>query len=146
MAIRKKQRLFILAYTNRAEPKTFEHGTNSALLAGYTLKRAASTASWLLKKDYVKQEIARISQEWNERFADTLENKIRIAWDLFMEARTAGTLMLAQKWYEEHGKLSGHYSQNINFKDKTERTTDENKEISTIRQSIFDVTHSAPSN
>ena len=137
MTIRKKQRLFIDAYTDRTSPDTYDNGTKSAAYAGYSHTHGPATASQLLKRDDIKQEIARINQEYDTKHADTLENKIKIAWNLFTEAKDQGKMMIAAKWYEEHGKLSGHYVQRVDIKDLTDRTPDEKEELNGINNRIF---------
>lgn len=113
MTIRKKQRLFIDAYTDRTSPETYDNGTQSAKYAGYSDKHGPATACQLLKRDDIKEEIARLNQQWDMKFTDTLDNKIKIAWDNYLKFSLNNKHQTAHKWYEEHGKLSGHYTTKI---------------------------------
>ena len=146
MTIRKKQRLFIDAHTDRSSPETYDNATKSAIKAGYAEVSASQTGHHLLKREDIKQEIIKINLEYNIRFADTLENKIKIAWDNYIKFTQENRYQLATRWYEEHGKLSGHYVQRVDFKDTTKRSKEEIEELKKINNRVFDISHLVSSN
>lgn len=143
MTIRKKQRLFIDAITNRSSPETYDNATKSSLKAGYAESSASQTGHHLIKREDIAQEIAKINLEYNTRFADTLENKIKIAWDNYIKFTQENKHNLATRWYEEHGKLSGHYVQKVDFKDSTKRSKEETEELESIHNRVFDISPSS---
>ena len=136
MPVRKKQRLFVLAYCDRGE-KTYQNGTQSAIKAGYSEKYSHTTANLLLKREEIRKEICRIEAELNEKFSVTIEEKIKIAWEMFLEAKRSNKPLVAERWYEQHGKLSGHYTQQVDFRDKSVKTPAETEELDGIRNRVF---------
>lgn len=100
-----KIKRFIDFYTTPGT-KQFGNGTKSAIYAGYSPKRASSQGSVLLADPLVKAEIERIRAENKEKTEKTREEKAEIAWNNYMEAKAASDKRF---WWEEHGKLSGHY-------------------------------------
>lgn len=132
--LRKKQRLFCWAYTDRSNPDTFDNGTKSAIKAGYSPTHAGQQASIMLHWPEIQAEITKLSIEWEKKFSVTVEEKIRIAWEMFLEAKAEGKVLVADRWFEQHGRLSGHYVERKEVDLTTKVSTDEQAEINRLRQ------------
>lgn len=112
--LRKRERLFVLAYTDKTCHKTYQNATQSALKAGYSQRNSASQGCKLLKKSYISQEIANIETNQALKHKLTVEDKIRL-----LEEAIANTPKGSNQWLKlvrEHGDLSGHYTQKIENK------------------------------
>lgn len=103
-----RQRAFIEAYTLRGS-ETYGNATKSAIKAGYSDKRAGSQGCIMLKNKEISKLIEEKEAETLKKEAGTLETKIKLAWDNYLKAMSDNKPSIAQKWWREHGELSGHY-------------------------------------
>lgn len=103
-----KQNEFIKAYSDPSS-ESYGNATKSAIKAGYSAKRARSQGCVLLKLPEVSQQIATIEKNHAKKHEATLENKIQEAWENYLEAKAKNKMKDARAWFEEHGKLAGHY-------------------------------------
>ena len=132
--LRKKQRLFCWAYTDRTNPTTFDNALQSAIKAGYAVSSAGRQGYNLLQLPAVQAEITNLNVVMDKKYSVTLDEKIKIAWELFLQAKAEGKLMLAEHWYDQHGRLSGHYVERKEVDLTTKVSTDEQAEINRLRQ------------
>lgn len=111
----KREKLFVLAYTDTTCPKTYENATQSALKSGYSDRNARSQGCKMLKKPTLAQQIHEIQRVYKENSKATRGKKIQMAWINFLAAKPPKE---KEFWWKEHGLLSGDYIT------KTESTTE----------------------
>lgn len=131
-----RQLKFIECYNSNA--------TTAASEAGYSKKTAYSSGQRLLKNVGICKAINEREAEKIRPLIATREDRQKF-WSEVMNDKTqamADRLRAA----ELLARSNADFTDNLNFRDKTDRTKIEAEEISTIRNRIFDVSHCETSN
>lgn len=120
--------------------KTYQNQTQSAILAGYSKRSASQLASrMLLKDDLVIFYVKKFEIELQNETQKNREDKASLAWLNYLEANDSREKMF---WWEEHGKLSGHYIQRVEGEVKHKILCDEDaRELLMLRkrQNVIDI-------
>jgi len=95
--LNKKERLFVIAYTDPTSTNTYQNATQSAIKAGYSERNSASQGCKMLKKPIVAQEITAIYKEAREKYALTKEEAIIEARKNYESATAHGE---RKYWYD----------------------------------------------
>jgi len=95
----------------------------SAVNAGYSKRYSIGNAYKLVVRSGIKELITTHEDNLKIKCTVTLDMKTSIAWDNYIEASKQGNLVQAEKWFDQHGRLCGDYTQKLEYKDKTDRDT-----------------------
>lgn len=108
-----KQESFCVHYTTIGS-ETFNHGTKSAIAAGYSEKSTHVAASRLLRRDKVRKRIMELHQEYMQRNMITVDKVLAdLEHDKIM-ARKHHQYSVSKACTELQGKYLAMFTDNIN--------------------------------
>jgi hypothetical protein len=120
--IKLMHRDFVRYYTDKSSPKTYHDEVESALAAGYSKKKIQVRSRKLLERPEIKALIdGKVGLDIKDASLITIDDKKRIAWTNYMEAKNAGDHAAAKTWFQEHSDLCGHYKKGKDDKDDSRR-------------------------
>jgi phage terminase small subunit len=117
-------------------PETMGNAEQSCIKAGFSPRYARGHACLIVARSSVKSYINKLEEEKKAKLTLTIDKKLEMLTEA-INAETPGSSMWV-RLLEEHGKLSGHYTNKIDFRDKTDRTKQEKEELEGIRNRIID--------
>ena len=115
--LKKRKRDFADFYTDIGS-ETYNNAERSAVKAGYSPRYARGNAYKLVSRGGISERIIKNINEINERSRKSREDKVKIAWQNYEEARKERRDRDAQKLFREHGELQGDYIQRIESEQK----------------------------